>query len=158
MEETPSTSDIWKRHLGSPKQVPAKKRLELGLKISEADHIQSQLLELLDDSVSPITPTEFVRTCGEATTNVLSTSLESGDNLANSVRTDLQETQTPLANQPLLFKTGTPLTPEELLLYSVKICFPINTFRLHSFEKYEGVIDVLKVCCGFTVTSRAISN
>ena len=139
--------------------MPAKKRLELGLKISDADHIQSQLLELLDDSVPPITPTEFARTCGEATTNVLSTTLESRDNQANLVRTDLQETQTPLANQPLLFKTGIPLTPEELLLYSsVKICFPINTFRLHSFEKYEGVIDVLKVCCGFTVTSRAISN
>ena len=114
MEETPSTTDVLKRHLGSPKQVPSKKRLELGLKISEADHIQSQLLELLHDSVSPITPTEFVRTCGEVTTNVLSTSLESRDNQANLVRTDLQETQTPLANQPLLFKTGTPLTPKEL--------------------------------------------
>ena len=84
MEETPSTSDVLKRHLESPKQVPAKKRLELGLKSSEADHIQSQLLELLlNDSVPPITPTEFVRTCGEATTNVLSTSLESRDNQAN---------------------------------------------------------------------------
>ena len=96
MEETPSTSDVLKRHLGSPKQLPAKKGLELGLKISEADHIQSQLLELLDDSVPPITPAEFVRTCGEATTNVLSTSPESRDNQANLVRTDLQETQTPV--------------------------------------------------------------
>ena len=104
MEETPSTSDVLKRHLGSPKQLPAKKRLELGLKISEADHIQSQLLELLNDSVPQVTPTEFVKTCGEATTNVLSTSLESRDNQANLIRTDLQETQTPLANQLFYLK------------------------------------------------------
>ena len=109
MEDTPLTSDVLKRRLGSPKQAPAKNRPELGQEVSEACDIQFQLLELLDDLVPPITPTELVRTCGEATTNVLSTGPESRDDQTNLVGTDLQETQTPLANQPLLVRTETPL-------------------------------------------------
>ena len=94
-EKTPSVS----------KTSSCKKGPELGLEVSETDDTQSQLLELLNDSILPVTPAEFVRTCGEATTNVLSTIPKSGDDQANLVGTDRQETQTPLANQPLLFKT-----------------------------------------------------
>ena len=144
-----------KRHLGSPQTIHAKQRLELTGDENLPSDLHHKISELFENSLPPLSPVrDPIRTHGETAHHASSTGYnDRDDTFCKNELNFIPETM------PVQFKSGMPLTPEELLLYaSMKICFPKYTFKCHSMDKYNVIVNVLRSCCGITFRNYSIRN